>query len=598
MKSFAVIKRLLNYVAAYKGRMVLLILVGLCGILFEVAKPFPVKIVLDHVLTNRPLPAGILSFFGNPSFLQGRYELLFISVSLLVIITLGSAILGYYSTSLTVGLAQRLVFNLSADFYKKIQQLSLSFFNRNKTGDLLQRMSGDVFVVYFLVAQIIIPFVVSLVALGIMFYIMSRIDLTLALIALSVIPFLAATLAIFVKPMNDSSLKQNNKLGDLSAFIQQSLSSMKIIQAFGREEFMSQKVKQHADDYGKAFMRSTMVSTGFNQSVSVVTGLATAVLIGIGAYRGIEGNFSAGDLYLFIGYVAGMLSPATSLFTAIGTSVVIGSRGRRVFEIMDSRETVTETPDPVRLLEPIESIAFESIAFSYKNPDGKARSILQDISFSVPTGKTLAIVGATGAGKTSLISLITRFFDPERGHILINGCDIKKYRLCDVREKISIVLQDSFLFPMSVRENIAFGNPHASMDEIEEAARAAFAFDFIMKLPERFETVISESGSTLSGGEKQRIALARCFLKKAPIWILDEPTSALDAQTEANIFNSIMNSASGRIIFLISHRISAIKHADMIITLQDGRIAETGTHESLIRNGMVYANLYKYHHVN
>lgn len=598
MKNIDVLQRLFQYVGRYKARMIFLLFIGLISIVFEVAKPFPVKIVIDHVLTGNPLPPEVLAFTGNPFFLTGRYELLITSVIIMIIITLGSAFLAYFSMSFTVKLAQQLVFDLSVDFFKKLQQLSLSFFNKNKTGDLIQRISGDVFVVYFLVAQIIIPLITSIVALSLMFLIMSRIDLTLALIALAVIPLMGMLLAFFVKPMNDSSMLQYKKLGDLSAFVQQSLSSMKIIQAFGRESFMNQKIEIFAQEYGKAFQRSTMVSTGFNQATAVITGLATAGLIGFGAYRGIEGNFSAGDLYLFIGYVGGMLAPVTSLFTAIGTSVVIGSRGKRVFEIMDSTETVIENPDPAELKLPIESICFDHVIFSYEDIEKRKRIILNEINFDVQPGKVVAIVGATGAGKTSLISLLTRFFDPDEGRIMINECDIRNYRLKDIREQISIVLQDPFLFPISIRENIAFGNPAASDEEIEAAAKDALAHEFISKLPDGYETILSEAGSTISGGEKQRIALARSFLKKAPIWILDEPTSALDALTESKIFNNLINQSKGRTVFLISHRLSTIKHADQIITLQDGTVVESGTHESLITKGKVYASLYKYHQIN
>lgn len=594
-----VLYRLLQYAGKYKVRMAGLVILGLVSILFEVARPFPVKIVIDHVLTDKPLPAGILSFTGYPAFLQDRYELLIACVLFMVFITVGGAILAYLSMSATINLAQQLVLDLSVDFFKKLQQQSLSFFNRHKTGDLIQRISGDVFVVYFLVAQIIIPLVTSLVALSLMFYILSRIDLTLALIALGVIPLLGIVLGLYIKPMNDSSMLQYKKLGDLSAFVQQSLSSMKIIQAFGRESFMDQKVKNFSQEYGRAFQRSTMVSTGFNQATLIVTGLATAGLIGLGAYRGIKGNFSAGDLYLFIGYIGGMLAPVTALFTAIGASVVIGTRGKRVFEIMDSNETVAEHADPAALTLPIASLTFEHVCFGYGDKaDEKRRIVLDDINFSVEPGKIVAIVGATGAGKTSLISLLTRFYDPDEGRILINETDIRQYRLADLREQISIVLQDPFLFPMSVRDNIAFGNPAASDAEIEEAARAAYAHDFIMKLPEGYQTLLTEAAATLSGGEKQRIALARSFLKKAPIWILDEPTSSLDALTEANIFQSLSQQTSGRTVFIISHRLSTIRHADQIITLKDGQIAESGTHERLISSGTVYYELYKHHHIN
>ena len=596
MKNIHVIKRLLRYVSHYKGKLAILIFIGLIGVAFEVAKPLPIKIVIDNVLSGHPLPVFLQNWTGL-TIPGDQRQLLVICILAIVIITISSAVISLVVSNLTVGLSQRLVYDLSIDLFSKLQRLSLSFYTKNKIGDLLQRVTGDAFVIYFLVAQIIIPAITSLICLVAMFYIMAKIDLTMALIAMAVVPLLGVSLAFFSKPMNDTTMSQYKTQGDLSAFLQQSLSSMKIIQAFAREKYMYGKLERHAWDFGKAFQTATKVSTRYNQLTTLITGLASAGLIGLGAYRGINGNLSAGDLYIFLGYITALYGPVNSLSTAIGTAIAISSRGKRIFEILDSDEVVKETPHALALHHAKGEVKFENVEFGYEDGSGNKKTVLQKINFHAKAGQIIAIVGSTGAGKTSLISMIARFYDPWQGRILIDGHDLRDVQVNSLRENISLVLQDPFLFPMTIRENIAFGNPKASFAEITEAAKGAQAHDFIMKLPLQYDTPISEMGASLSGGEKQRIALARAFLKKASILILDEPTSALDGLTEAKIFKRLSEVAKDKTVFLISHRLSTIKHADQIMTLKDGYVVETGTHENLIQQGTVYADLYKYQHI-
>lgn len=596
MKNIYVIKRLFRYVSLYKTKLAILIIIALAGVAFEVAKPLPVKIVIDNVLMGQPLPAFLQNITGLPA-LPDKKQLLIFCVLTITIITVCSAVISLIVSNLTIGLSQRLVYDLSVDLFSKLQRLSLSYYTKNKVGDLLQRITGDAFVIYFLVAQIIVPVITSLICLGAMFYVMARIDLTMALIALSVVPLLGISLAYFSKPMNDTTMNQYKKQGELSAFLQQSLSSMKIIQAFARESYMYSKLEKQAWDFGKAFRVATRVSMRYNMITTLITGLASAGLIGLGAYRGLSGNLSAGDLYIFLGYITALYGPVNSLSTAIGTAIAISSRGKRIFEILDSDETVKEKADAKQLNHATGNVTFENVEFGYDTETDSKKAILKNISFHAKGGQIIAIVGATGAGKTSLISMIARFYDPWNGKILIDGHDIKDLQVHSLRENISLVLQDPFLFPMTIGENIAFGNPQASFEEMTEAAKAAQAHDFIMKLPQQYDTMVSEMGASLSGGEKQRIALARAFLKKASILILDEPTSALDAQTEFKIFKKLSEAAKEKTIFLISHRLSTIKHADQIITLKDGCVVESGTHETLIQQGTVYADLYKYQHI-
>jgi len=597
MKNIQVIKRLFHYVSPYKKRLILLISIGLIGVVFEVAKPLPIKIVIDNVLDHKPIPGFIRDFIGNSPVFENRYYLLYACVGLLAGIAICSFIFTLLIFNLTLRLAQQLVYDLMTDFFRKLQQLSLSFYSQNKVGDLIQRMSGDVFVVYFLIGQILIPTLTSVVCLAAMFYIMAKIDMVLTLVAFSVVPLLGIILAFFAKPMNTTAVEQYKSQGLFSAFLQQSLSSMKIIQAFGRESFMDKKLKQHAKVMGNAFIKANKISMSFNQFSLLITALASAALVAFGAYRGLQGNLSTGDLFIFLGYLAALSGPIYSLTTAIGAAVVIGARGKRVFDILDSKEIVKEKNNPVHLSMPKAAIEFSNVTFGYINEEGIRKTVLQNISFKVTPGQVVAIVGPTGAGKTSLISLLSRFYDPWDGTVLFDGINLADLELRSLRSNISMVLQEPFIFPMTIAENIAFGNPEASFDEIIEVAKGAQAHDFISKLPDGYDTVLSESGNSLSGGEKQRIAIARAFLKKAPLLIMDEPTSAVDSLTESKIFEAVNKFSAGKTVFLISHKLSTIKHADQIITIKDGKVVEQGTHEDLMENGELYADLYKFHHI-
>jgi ABC-type multidrug transport system fused ATPase/permease subunit len=596
MKNLRLLARLFRYVLPYRGKLLGLISIALVGVGFEVLKPLPLKVVIDSVLGNKPLPPLAQHVLGAVVAVPDKQSTLAFCLVLIFISTVGAVAITFVVTNFTARLCQRLVNDLSIDLYAKLQQLSLSFHAKNQVGDLLQRMSSDTFVVYFLVAQIIVPAITSIICLAGMFYVMASISLSLALVALAVVPFLAISLAAFSKPMERTTDLQYERFGDFSAFVQQSLVSMRIIQAFAREPYMRQKMEVHALEYNKAFQTATKISAGYNQISSLLTGLAAVVLVGMGARQGINGTLSAGDLYVFLGYIAALFGPVNALSTAVGTAIVIGTRSKRLFSILDSDETVVESPHPKAPAQLQGTVELQDVVFGYTKPD-HGKPTLRRINLRVEAGQIVAIVGPTGAGKTSLISLLSRFYDPWSGRILFDGYDVRDLPLHWLRENMALVLQDPFLFPMTVAENIGFGNPDATLAEIEQAARAAQAHEFIAKLPQGYETVLVEAGLSLSGGEKQRISLARAFLKQAPILVLDEPTSALDALTEAKVFEELARLTHGRTVFIITHRLSAIKHADLIITLKDGEVVESGTHHSLLREGNTYADMFNHQQI-
>jgi ABC-type multidrug transport system fused ATPase/permease subunit len=564
--------------------------ISLSGVGIAVLKPLPVKVIIDNVITKNKFQ-GIYLQIAEYLGISNEDQVIWSSLIMLLLITLSSSLIGYYSTTLTAKLGTQLLYDLSVDFYAKLQRLSLKFYSTQELGDLLQRFSGDAFVGYLLVAQITLPVITSLFTFIAMFYVMASIDVTLAIVAISVIPIMGLFLLLMSPRLKETSKAQFKKQGELSAFVMQSLGSMKMIQAFVREEFMHNKLVERAIAYRGAYIRATKVSEVYNQAAVLLTGIASLVLVGLGAFKGLNGELTAGELYVFLGYLGALYGPVNSLSRAFASSITFGTRSKRIVEVLDSDEYVKEIENPEPLVNVKGEIEFENVQFQYSDNDPL---ILKNINLRIEAGSTIAIIGPTGAGKTTIISLLNRFYDPTAGVIRIDGKDLRDVKLHSIRQTISLVLQEPFLFPMTIRENVSFGNPIASEEEIIEACKLAEAHDFIMKLKNGYDSHVAEAGTSLSGGEKQRICLARAFLKKAPIIILDEPTSALDALTESRIFKRLTSETRNKTVILISHRLSTIRHADVILTVDNGQIIEVGTHNELLKANGLYASLYSH----
>jgi ATP-binding cassette subfamily B protein/subfamily B ATP-binding cassette protein MsbA len=577
------LRKIAPYVWPYRWRLggAALLVFGISAA--EVAKPWPLKVVIDNVLGGAPLP-----WLSYPARLD-RADLLLLAVFALVGIYVLLGLLSVVSNYVTIDVGQRMVNDFRSDLYQHLQRLSLRFHVRRSAGDLMYRLSADTFAIQTLAMNGFFPTVSALVMLVGMLGVMLRLDWYLTSLALLVCPLLWVAIRSLSRGMVRVATTAREKESQLYTVTQRAVSSIKVIQAFTTEEEEHRSFLDVSRASLDANLRLYTVQTVYSMLVNVIGALGTAAVIWVGARHVMEGRLSIGDLLIFTTYLASLYAPINTISNTWGlvqgAKVGIG----RVFEIL---ETESDVPDGHRVLSRAEvrgRISFENVDFEYV----AGQPVLRDVKFEVAAGETIAVVGPTGAGKTTLVSLIARFYDPARGRVLLDGTDLRTFELRSLRRQIAMVLQPPLVFPTTLRDNIAYGQRDATPGAIEAAARSAQLEGLIGKLPDGLDTTIGEKGATLSEGECQRLTIARALLREAPILILDEPTSALDAETEALLMSSLERLMKGRTSFVIAHRLSTVRRATRILVLRDGRVAELGTFAELIARRGDFASLYE-----
>ena len=586
------ILRLVGWLGQYglRRRAALLLVFGtmLLKVGLEVLKPWPMKVLVDHALGDRPATGAIATIVALLPGAGTREGLVTWSVLGTIVLFLLGWALGVATRYANIGFGQRMVYDLAGDLFGHLQRLSLRFHARKSVGDTIRRVTTDCECASVIVEHALLPLIAALVSLVAMFSVMWRLEPRLTLLSLLVVPYVVLVLRRYMQPMLERSYEQEEADGELYNVVEQTLAAIPIVQAFGREKDNDRRFERGARASVRASLRSASVGLQFGILTSFATTAGSAMVLWYGAQSVLEGRLTVGDILVFLSYLSGLYGPLESLMYVPSTTQGAAGSARRVLEILETTQEVGDLPDARAIAAVQGYVRFDDVTFGYD----RERAILKGVTLEARPGDIVAIVGPTGAGKTTAVSLLPRFYDALEGRVLVDGHDVRTVRLRDLRAQISLVLQEPVLFPLTLADNIAYGRLAATRDEIEAAARAANAHDFIARLPQGYDTLVGERGATLSGGERQRISIARALLKNAPILILDEPTSAVDAATEASLIEALERLMRGRTTFVIAHRLSTIRHASQILVLDNGEVVERGTHHELLARAGLYARLY------
>ncbi|MFN0313734.1 MAG: ABC transporter ATP-binding protein [Burkholderiales bacterium] len=581
-------RTILGHLKSMRGRLALaaLCMVGFAAM--EMIAPWPMKIIIDYVLLQKPLAAGLAPL--GPLLAQGAvFALVVIAVSI-VAIALTKAAFAYLQVYLTSHIGHRLVFALRRELFQHLQSLSLSYHNRTRSGELLTRMTGDTQKLNSTFTELVLTFGAHTLTVVGMFVVMMLLNWRLALIAAATFPLLWLTLNVLTRKIKASAKTQRSQEGRMATRLGEVLSSAALVQTFGRERYEVAQFEAENAEAVEQNIRALRLEKAATRANEIITAVGAGTIVLFGSLQALENRMTPGDLLVFLAYVNHLYKPVRNIAKlSLRYSRAMVSAGR-LREILDIEPEIQDRPDAVEAHDLEGAIRFENVAFSY----GDAKGVLHDVSFSVAPGQRLVLVGASGAGKSTITNLILRLYEPQTGTIFIDGRDVRDYKRESLRREIGVVLQDSVLFGASIAENIAYGKPGASAEEIETAAREAHAHDFIQALPEGYETIVGERGSTLSGGQRQRVGLARALIKRPSILILDEPTSSVDAHSEALIQDAVERLQRGKTTLLIAHRFSYIKDTDYILALKNGVIVEQGTAPDLLARRGYYYDLYQH----
>jgi ATP-binding cassette subfamily B protein len=581
----------LSFLTPYKKRVALLVVLLVSEIGLGALQPWPLAIVIDYVLT--PLNMGGKAF---PAWLQpwidgltrnNRVMLLVAVVIAGVVLQLVNQLVSAYATQVQVDTGQRMVYDLRGRLFGHLTGLGLHHHITTSTADAVYRVDVDAYAIENLVMSGIFPLATSIMSLTVMFVILLRMNVTIALLSLTVVPFMYLCLRYYTSTLVNREERVKELESKLLERLYETFGAMRLVKSFAREAHELKRYASAGSTTMNARIAITWQQSLFSVVVTTITILGTALVVIVGGVLVMRGRLTVGGLYVVINYLGAVYGPLSAIAHTTGQlqgAMAGAKRVRAMFALIP--ETI-DAPGAIDAVAVKGEVAFEDVGFSY--PDGT--KVLHDIAFQAKPGQMVALVGLTGAGKTTLVSLIPRFYDATAGRVLIDGVDVRKYRVRSLRETISIVLQDPVLFSGTIADNLRYGRLDATRQDIEDAARAAHAHQFIARLPKGYDTEVAEAGGGLSGGERQRLSVARAILKNAPILILDEPTSSLDAISEEIVFAALRRLRAGRTTIVIAHRLSTVRDADRILVLDDGRIAAQGRHDELLKSSQLYRRM-------
>ncbi len=585
-------KRLIPYVIRQWRWLSAIFVLTLLSSASGALRPWPLKLLVDYALGGESVPVVLTSGLESVGLQDTPSTLVVFSAAVtLALFALNSALSIGLNLCWTLG-GQRMVYDLAGDLFARLQRLSLRFHARQSVGDSLSRLTGDTRVVCSVADTLFMTPVQHVLTLCGMLFIGFALDPVLATLAVVMTPLLALSSRFFGKRLKRRARLGREAKSRLMSFVHQTFRAIPLVQAYGTQSRHTEGFRDLAEDAVLLTQRGNLLGSSYGLINGLITTTGVALVLYVGGVRVLSGAIPLGTLLVFLAYVRKMQSASGGLFKIFTKLKSAEASLDRVMEVMESDDFLPEVRDSEKVAlaprnRPVQ-VCFEGISFGYE-PD---QPVLQEVTLEALPGEVVALVGPTGAGKSTLVSLLPRFYDPWEGRVTIDGIDIRRVKLAELRSQISIVLQDPFLMPLSVADNISYGQPDASHEAIRQAAIGAQADSFISRLPDGYETVIGEGGTRLSGGERQRLSIARALLKDAPLLILDEPTSSLDVETEVSLVDALQRLVKERTTFIIAHRLSTIQHADRIAVLDAGRLVQLGSHAELLAQEGLYHRFY------
>ncbi|MBL8373211.1 ABC transporter ATP-binding protein [Accumulibacter sp.] len=582
------LRLVMDLLGPYRRWVMVILAAMLVETAMSLAGPWPLKIILDNVVGNHK-PPGWLDALRFIDLAGDKMELAAVAGVAVLVIALLGALASYIDNYYTESVSQWVAHDLRMRVYDHLQRLSLGYYDTHQTGSILSTLTADIKTIQGFASSGTLGILVDLLTIVGMLGIMFWLDWDFALIAIGVTPFLLLFVARFNREVKDATHEVRRYQSDIVAVVQQGLESIRIVKAFGRQELEENQLAKVSHATVDAALAARRVKSLLSPAVSITVAGCTGYVLWRGTGLVMQDVMTVGALTVFLAYLGKFFKPVQDLAKMSNSMAQTAVAIERIQLILDTDDILPEKPgatDPGKLRG---EIAFDHVAFSY-NAEAK---VLSDVVFRIAPGQTVGVVGPTGSGKSTVVSMIPRFYDPTGGVVWIDGVDVRDYDLQALRRQIGFVLQDTALFHGTIRENIAYGRPDATDAEIAEAARLANADEFISRMAHGYDTMVGERGMTLSGGQRQRIGIARAVIRDAPILILDEPTAALDTESEKLVMDALQRLMKGRTVITIAHRLSTIRDADKIIVVKGGVVAEEGSHEELVARGGVYAELYR-----
>ena len=572
----------------YKGWLLIILLAMVVETAMSLAAPWPLKVILDNVVGTHKAPEWLDPF--RSSLLGGnKMELAALAGIATVLIAALGAVASYIDNYYTESVGQWVAHDLRMRVYDHLQHLSLGYYDSHQTGALLSTITDDIKTIQGFASSSTLDIFTDLLTIVGMFGVMLWLEFDFALIAVALTPFLLLFVARLNRAVKRATHEVRHHQSDIVAVVQQGLESIRVVEAFGRQELEESRLYDVSQATVDAALKARRVKSLLSPAVTIVVALCTGFVLWRGTALVLADVMTVGALTVFLAYLSKFFKPVQDLAKMSNTLAQTAVAMERVQTILDTQAMVPERADAREPGALTGAIKFDHVAFAYD----PASPVLKDINFSIAPGQLVGVVGATGGGKSTVVGLIPRFYDPGAGRVLIDNVDLRDYKLQGLRSQIGFVLQDTVLFRGTVRDNIAYGRPDASEDEIVAAANLANAHEFIARMPKGYDSLVGERGLTLSGGQRQRIGIARAIIRNAPILILDEPTAALDTESEKLVIDALERLMKGRTVITIAHRLSTIRDSDKILVLKDGVVAEEGNHDELLALGGFYAELYR-----